>query len=136
MGPDGDVRLLKAEPHRAVGQHVGDRVKKILRRLAAIERLLDLLSRLLDVAEVGDERPRLRADEGEPVGAAVAGEVPDVGEVGDKLHVDPGAGQRRDKTIAARPHAGSSALISCSAVRYPAGPSPATRPAQSSRMTL
>ena len=112
------VRLLEAEPHAAAfRQRFGDRVEQILRGLTALERRVDLLGGLLDVAEVGDERAGLRPDERQPVGAAVPSQVPDVGQVGDEQHVDPGVGQQRDESVPARPHEGSSALISSSAVR-------------------
>ena len=48
----------------------------------------DLLGRLLDVAEVGDEGARARARQRQAVAAGEAGQIADVDEVGDQQRVD------------------------------------------------
>ena len=65
-------------------------VDQVLRDGHALELRVDLVLSLLGVAEVGEEHARVRADQGEAVGAGVAGQVAHVDEVGDQQQVDAG----------------------------------------------
>ena len=72
---DRHVDGLEPEPKLAGSEHVADRLEQVLRRAPALERRVDLLGGLLDVAKVGDEHPRVRPDQRDAVTAGVAGEV-------------------------------------------------------------
>ena len=58
---------LVPEPQLAGAEHLADRLEQFLRRAPALERRVDLLGRLLDVAKVGDEQTRVRPDQREPL---------------------------------------------------------------------
>ena len=114
------------------GQRVGERVEQLECGPAALERGVDLLGGLLDVAKVGDERPRRRPDQRESVAAAVAGQIADVDQVGDQHHVDPGV--RR----AARARRSARAVISpapraAARARRGSRPDPCRRPGRCTR---
>ena len=74
----GHVRVLEPEPQLAVRQRVASASSRSCAARRRSNAGIDLLGRLLDVAEVGDEHPRVRADQREPVAAGVAGQVADV----------------------------------------------------------
>ena len=104
VGPDRHVGVLEPEPERAFGEHVLDVVEQLLGSSAAVKRGSDLRGGLLDVAEVGDEHPRVGPDHGDPVGARVARQVADVDEVGDQQQVDAGLREQLDDAIGAVAH--------------------------------
>ena len=132
---DRHVDGLEPEPQLAGSEHVADRLEQVLRRAPALERRVDLLGGLLDVAKVGDEHPRVRPDQRDAVAAGVAGEVADIERTRDEQHVDAGVGKQIDQAVGTRAHAASSSRTRSSASRYPSGPLPATRAMHSSEIT-
>src|SRR5579884_4562095 len=73
--PDGRVRIVESEPDGVVsGQDLADEVEEVLRRPDALKRGVDLLGRLLDVAEVRDEHAQRGAHQRETVAAGVSGQ--------------------------------------------------------------
>ena len=119
-----------------------------IRRLAAIaplECVGDLARGALDVAEVGDERPGLRADHGQRAGAGEAGQPADVrrsasgpespgrdqvadDQLVESLLGDPSSA-RRSARSALTPRAPRLSISSAS--RYPSAPLPETAPSTS-----
>jgi hypothetical protein len=79
LGTVGDAgrRVVEANPAGKVRSELRDQA---LDRDAVLEALGDLPPGALDVAEVGDEDPRLRADHGQGAGAGEAGQPADVGD--------------------------------------------------------
>jgi hypothetical protein len=96
----GHVVVLEAEPQRPVRPAVGERGDEVLRSLLAVE-ALDLLGGLADVAEVGDEAAHVAPDHGHAVRAGEAGDVAQVGAVGDQQQVDVARLERRGGAIGA-----------------------------------
>jgi hypothetical protein len=81
---------------------------------------LDLGGGALGVAEVGEEDAGVGAADTGPVGAGEAGQVTDVGEVGDQRPVELALGEERLQPVAAaahQPFAPSSRAIASSASR-------------------
>ncbi len=130
-----NMRVLEPEPHVPRRQRVGDQREQFLGRAQPLEARIDLLCRLLDVPEVGDECPCPGPDQRQAVGARVAGQVAHVDQVGDEQQIDPGLREQRRETIGAVAHPRSSTFSAWSASRYPSGPLPATRATHSSPMT-
>src|SRR5665648_439352 len=69
---------------------------------------VDLDPGLLDVAKIGHEHPRLRADQGEPVATAVSGQIADVDQCRDEQQIDLGRGEALDQAFGAVAHAENS----------------------------
>ena len=111
----GHVVVLEAGPAR---EALGDPAEPVV-----VDRdhlpALDLGLGPLGVAEVGEEDARLGAADAGPVGAAEAGQVADVDQVGDEQAVELALGHERGETVAAslrikRRHAPSSRAASSS----------------------
>ncbi len=107
------VLVLEAEPHRALRPAGLERLGELLRRALAVE-VADLRLGALDVAEVGDEAPRLRPQHHHRARAGEAGEVADVDEVGDQQQVGAALGEPAGDPVRA---AHSASLSFSSAVR-------------------
>src|SRR3954452_23528893 len=69
--PHGDVVVLEPDAQLALRPAGGQRLEELGWRLLAVE-VLDLLTSLLDVPEVGDEAAQARSHHGEPVGPGEA----------------------------------------------------------------
>ena len=128
---NGDVLVLEAQPHGALGPPVAEPQPQVARHGLAVE-LRHLRPGLLHVAEVREEAPRAGTDDGQPVRARVAREVADVGEAGDQQQVEALLGEPGGDAIGA---AHNAALSRSSASRYPSGPWPATVATQTSSST-
>ena len=72
---------------------------------------LDLGRGPLGVAEVGEEEARLGPADAGAVGAGEAGQVADVGQLGDQLEVELALGQARGEAVAAAPHRAADAEL-------------------------
>src|SRR5947209_8075723 len=112
------VRVLEAEPRDPVREHVDDRVEQVLWRAMALERGIDLLGGLLDIAEVSDKHPRgTGTNKRDAIAARVAGQVADVREVRYQQRIDPRVRQQRYESVRALAHISSSWASRASASR-------------------
>ncbi|MDX6661838.1 MAG: hypothetical protein QOJ55_2660 [Solirubrobacteraceae bacterium] len=111
MAAHGQVRIVEAEPQRALGgERRADAVEQVAPAAALVEALY-LVGGALDVAEVRDEHPRpvrAGADHGQPVGAGEPGQVAEIHQVGHQQRVELALGDRGGEALCPFPAHGTS----------------------------